>query len=106
MIDMRILFISLLTLLFTANHAQNKELKLVYQSSSEEAKNEIRSFLNSNPNLKPIFNCLVFFSTTKLYSHTLEVAQNKIVPKTTANKIMTFGMTVKMDLIFFSLGSI
>jgi len=47
---MRILFASLLILVFTANHAQNKELKLVYKSSSEEAKNEIRSFLNSNPN--------------------------------------------------------
>ena len=55
---MRILFISLFFLLFMANHAQNENLKLVYNQSSEEAKNEIRSFLNSNPNYFPTYKKL------------------------------------------------
>jgi hypothetical protein len=41
-----------------ANHAQNENLKLVYNQSSEEAKNEIRSFLNSNPNYFPTYKKL------------------------------------------------
>ena len=47
---MRILVTSLFVLLLMTNHAQSGELRLVYNQTSKEAKNEIKSFLNSYPN--------------------------------------------------------
>ena len=55
---MRILVTSLFVLFIIANHAQSEGLKLVYQNSTEEANNEIRNMLSTNPGLAKKFKLM------------------------------------------------